>query len=182
MMMQMLDAGGLDCLGSPEKGDVPWYEDKRSAPIGVLDEGLLKEAEGKAFKLLEPSKRPLPFVPDEARFIWMDRQRKHQAVSYIKMMVQIYGMPINKRTLERRFRQLKGSELKTARKMSLAVLEKYGKPVLKVRFEDVLSKPLEVSERVAEFTGAELDINAMVKVIQPRGKECFDGMMEDSLR
>lgn len=177
LMMQMLHAAGVECLG-----EHPWYEDKRTAPYGVLDESLLKDAEGKAFKLLEPHARPIAHaLPEDAVFVWMDRSYKEQATSYVKFLA--FMDPSRKmKDLKRRYRSLKNGELQQSRQFGVQAIERYDRPIVKVRFEDIIKKPLYTAQGLETLLGLPEDSSIdMADVVLFRDTACSDRMLEAEL-
>ena len=82
LMMQMLDAAGVPCLGA-----YPAYEPStvcfENYPVEIL-------TTGRAMKVLDPHRINLPVLTDHV-VLWMDRAAKHQASSMAKLIGPMAG-------------------------------------------------------------------------------------------
>lgn len=161
MMMQMLAAGGVFCLGR-----APAYEDPQYTQKVTPD--LLEAAHGMAVKILDPHRVGLPAAKWEARVILMERRIGEQAKSAAKMMEQLEGLPIKKFHIHRLEKAMRAEY----RDVRAAIA---GLPQLHLQFEEVLADPAEAVRKVAEFLAPlwTLDQAAMAGVVLKREPACM---------
>ena len=62
---------------------------------------------------------------------------------------------------------------------SIAMLRATGAPLLVMTFEHLVLRPAESARIYARFVGAELDVDAMAKVVMRRNPRCLPGMIEE---
>lgn len=159
MTMQMLHAGGIECLG-----EWPSFEHEKAMD---LDMEWLRAQEGKALKVLDPQRNSLPRGP-EYKVIWLDRNTRQQAMSAINLLRLTTGVDVggavNIKNLMRSY--------KKDRPLAIAALRRTGAAILAMRFEDLLARPQEEARRIAVFLGLNMDAQAMAGVVIPRGPEC----------
>lgn len=161
--MQMLSAGGVPCVG-----DAPGFEDERtSSRINPLD---MLSWRGRAVKILDPHKTGLPRGV-ETRVIWLDRSPKQQARSQSKFIGAMTGIAVNR---ERRLAMQ--ASLRAERQAALA--EVGTRPLLILRFEDIIADPLSMAAGISDFLRAahDLDPRAMAAVVRPRPATCMPDM------
>lgn len=160
LVMQMLAAGGLPCLGA-----FPAFEDDRAkAP---MTPEFSAACAGHAVKILDPQRIGLP---DRARVVWLYRNTSEQAKSFAKFLRMVAGMPVTRderRGIERGFRQ---DERDAMRAIA-------GRPTLALHFEQILWNPLRAAQQLAEFTGTPgFDAAAAARAVLPRPPRCMPGM------
>jgi hypothetical protein len=177
MMMRMLHKGGVDVLADTHVG----YEDARNTKLPHEADWLF-EARGKAVKLLDPHQYTPPILRHLGAgyaFIFMTRNPKEQAKSIAKFFEFARG----KRILKKGIMQLRDS-VRADTTRSIGICNRRG-PTIVVRFEDVITRPLTESQRIAEFVGEyrfNVDPQRMADVVIPRTTRCYDGMLELQLK
>jgi hypothetical protein len=104
----------------------------------------------------------------------MKRDFNEQAKSITKFMQMLLGVRESKRTMIRKFEKSLPIETRKCHRL----LSSY--PILEVEFENVINKPRQESERVANFIKevVELDITKMTSVVIDRSTDCYQGMLE----
>ncbi len=163
LMMQMLVAGGMPALADGQRqadtdnprGYLEWERIKQLPN----DPACITEAEGKVVKVISRLLLSLP-AGHEYRIIFMQRPLPEVLASQDQM-------------LRRRGTYKDGTDPA----MISAAFEKHlrevnawleGKPyvkALRVQYHDVLGKPKEVMQQLAEFLGISLDVEAMVRQV-----------------
>ena len=163
LMMQMLAAGGMPILSDGErqadvdnpKGYLEWERIKQLPN----DPGCIAEAEGKAVKVI--SKLLLSLPPGhEYRIVFMERPLAEVLASQSQML--------------RRRGAADGpnaSVMAKAFEKHLREVDKWmtGKPnvkTLRVHYYNVLDEPAAVAERVAQFLGVPLKMEAMSQQVE----------------
>jgi len=161
MMMQMLDAGGLEILTDGERqadGNNPkgYYEFQRVKNL-AKDKAWLPEAEGKVVKVIA---QLLQFLPNQYEYdvIFMDRDMDEVLKSQQIMLGKdpsVYPSVIAnsfKKELEK---------VEAWANSSPAVRLKH------VSYKDVIANPTAVAEDVNEFLGYKLDTEKMIETVDP---------------
>lgn len=155
VVMNMLHAAGLPCLGSP-----PAFEDatRLARP-------------GEVAKWVGPDVTPMPFragTPTLA--IWLDRDPLEQARSQCKMVTML-GARLLPGAVEVLAKALPGYRAVALRSIPL--------PRIVTTFEAVITRPRDVALFIENFlrpsTGP-LDIDAMASVVVPRTTACQPGL------
>lgn len=156
LMMQMLHAGGMHCVG-----EAPAFEDDRVRDrVAPAD---IEAWRGQAVKVLDPHRTGLP---GDVRVIWLDRDPKQQADSQAKFLRILGGI-----TIDRSKRRAAAAGLAVERSAAMRVIG--GRPVLTIRFETLLADPQFTAEKVASFlTPIPLDVGQMVAQVLPRDPAC----------
>jgi len=171
LMMQMLDAGGLD----PVADNTASYEDQRTLRL-PSHPGWLDDAGGRPVKVLDPHIHRLP--ANESRWprrehgyrvIWLDRDPKEQSRSMAKLLL-LEGRILTRTQRRRIERGLRRDRPKALRALPL--------PRLGLRFRDLIQHPENTSARVRDFLGEDLDVAAMVVQVIPRDPGCLEGFLE----
>jgi hypothetical protein len=166
--MQMLSAGGLPTPYSR----FPSFE----IPDGtqIFPPNLF----GGAIKILDPQlKQFITLGPGQYRFIWLDRDPLEQAKSMAKLVAALHpGMP----PLTEDQIEILAVSFKRDRPKANAVMLKNAQchQILKLRFELILQYPETAALKLNRFCGGELDQEAMVTAVRPRGPECLPYMLE----
>lgn len=164
LTMQMLHAGGIPC-----EGEAPAFECRDA--IAAINTGDAHHLSGHAVKLLDPFRRgwrPMP-GPDY-RIIWLDRDPKQQAKSQAKFM-DLMGI-----SRQRPKWRVVMSKLRSDRRSSWRTLNKaldVNGQILKLRFERILTHPMETALKIQDIVGRPLDVDAMAACVLPRGPECM---------
>lgn len=170
LVMQMLAAGGMPCVG-----EAPAYEIPEVMNLPASWE-FLEELPGKAVKILDPhlnTPKPGPAY----RFIWVDRHPGEQARSIAKFLQVISGMAPLSRNDRKKLQRSLGKD----RPLCLNLLARLGgKPPLAIAFESILANPDVAGRRLSDFCGG-LDSKAMAAVVRPRPPQCLPYMLEAEL-
>ncbi len=169
LTMQMLSAGGLGVAG-----EAPSFEPDELRPRAEMrnriDATWLDAQRGRAVKLLDPQRYILP--PGNYRAIWLSRDAIEQARSQAKFAYMLLGLPRSRgqvRALARSYR--------SDRPRAIATLRVAGAEIFEVAFEALVgSGRRETARALAEFIGADLDIDRMAAAVLPRGLECQPGL------
>lgn len=163
LMMQMLVAGGMSALSDGERradtdnprGYLEWERIKQLP----TDPGCITEGEGKVVKVISRLLLSLP-AGHEYRVVFMQRPLPEVLKSQDEM-------------LRRRGTYKEGTELAPIS----AAFEKHlreiyawldSKPCLKalrVHYHEVLSRPVDIGQKLAEFLEIELDLQAMAQQV-----------------
>ncbi|MCH8136647.1 MAG: sulfotransferase domain-containing protein [Proteobacteria bacterium] len=139
LVMQMLKAGGISVDGT-----APWYETR-----DIYDGHWIAQQAGRAIKILEPHKRGITFESGDYKSIWIDRDPREQAKSYIKFLRDRKHVPIADPGYQRK--KLIAS-FKEERPKGVAVCEDLG-PVLYLQFEKLIEEPVLCALDIALFVG-----------------------------
>lgn len=185
LMMRMLEAGGVELyydksrpLRFIEDGteysnyNIILRETNKIYDLIAGDSQWLDDCEGKAVKILSPSKIRIP-PGRKYRFVYMDRKPKHIAKSQEKYFrrSKVKGFP-DRGPME----QIAMAE----RGRGLSILKGYpNSKMLVVKFENLISKPLAEGHRVSKFLGLKMDIDSMSKIVMKRPAKCLPIMLED---
>lgn len=176
MLMWMLEGGGLDVTGHHQ-----YFEDPRS--MEELDLEFVRSFRG-ATKILDPHRYlPKGLRLSGAKAIWIDRDRKQQARSWIKKSEDIRRrkMRITDNLPRNDVHQIMRM-LKQSRKQGVPCLaDVTGNSVLCLTYENIVAKPHTNSVRIAEFLGMDLDTRKMALRVIPRKTSCMQGMLENDL-
>ena len=108
------------------------------------------------------------WAPDlEFRWIWLSRDHKQQSKSMVKLAV----------TMDKGLRDF---SIKKATADSLAIIEKRGEQLLKLRFEFILKHPHHWAQRLADYLpDLDLDVDKMAEVVDTkRSPKCLPTMVE----
>ncbi|MBA3647667.1 MAG: alkaline phosphatase family protein [Chitinophagales bacterium] len=163
MMMQMLEAGGeeilTDKIRTPDENNPKGYWEFEKVKKVMTDVSWLDEATGKVVKIVAPLLSYLPPKYDY-KIIFMQRDmaeilRSQQIMLGKKTEIRKNAYPI---VLSEAFKkQLEQAEAWLKRSPNAELLY--------VDYTSVIDNPSESAENVAEFLGAELNIQAMTEVV-----------------
>ncbi len=165
MLMQMLSRGGVPCVG-----DWPAFEpEEAKAPTAAF----IAACAGKAVKILDPQRVGLP---GDVRVIWLDRDHAEQAKSHAKFLRLLLGIEVDR--MQRR--RLVNSFVRDTH-AALALIG--SRPVMRLRFDEVLSSPESAAQLVGDFTRHRgFDVAAAAAAVHKRSQTCAEGLgMELSL-
>ena len=156
LVMQMLAAGGVPCLGK-----YPAYESRQ----------VLQPGRRQAVKILDPQRAdPTPYaIPPDARVIFLTRDPSEQARSLAKFTSIMVGV-----SYSRDQRRALAVQLRDDWRLARRAIG--SRPLLVLSFESLLALPLVCARKLAEFVGGEFDVGAAARQVRPRTPECAAGM------
>ena len=156
MLMQMLHRGGMDCIGQWPDFEVPEVRER-------VTPAFIEASRGKAVKVLDPHRVGLP---GDVRVIWLDRDHRQQARSQAKFLAAMAGIAV-----DREGRRRMAASLVRDTHAAMGVIG--SRPVMRMRFEQVLADPLMAAVWLGEFTRAPgFDVGAAARAVRPRGPAC----------
>lgn len=166
MMMKMLEAGGIPPLTDEVREadkDNPrgYYEFERVKKLDKGDSAWLPQAEGKVVKVISAL---LKHLPDDYHYkiIFMRRHMPEILASQRKMLVH-RGEDANSMDDER----LADLFAKHLSAVEQQMAHRDNVDVTYVHYSDALSDPQTVAENVVAFLGRDLNVEAMVSVVDP---------------
>ena len=165
MLMQMLSRGEVPCVG-----EWPAFEpDESKAPTP----GFIAASAGKALKILDPQRVGLP---GDVRVIWLDRDHAQQAKSHAKFLHLLMGLHIGRE--ERR--RLAASMVRDTHAAMVLI---GSRPLMRLRFEEVLASPRGTALLLGEFAQHPgFNVDAAAAAVHKRSPRCAEGLgMELSL-
>lgn len=164
LTMQMLHAGGFPCIGN-----WPAFED---LPFDALL-AALPRAGGQAIKLLDaPQVAGYPDLGVPFRSILLRRDPDEQARSFAKFANATMGLRIDRAGRKRVARSF-ARDLPKLRTWC----DVHG-PVLELRFEDLIEKPIATADAIASFVGGPLNPVRMSMQVRQRSPLCLEGLLE----
>ncbi|MEZ5331816.1 MAG: sulfotransferase [Thermoanaerobaculia bacterium] len=166
MAMKMLEAGGVPLVTDGQREadiDNPkgYFEDERVLRLAEeADKAWLRGSRGKAIKIISYLLRHLP-PENNYKILFMRRDLTEVLASQAKMLER-RGEP--NATEDERMRQLFETDLWKA-----GYFMKHAAHVeaLEIHYSEVLADPEGHAYRIAEFVGAELDVEKMAQVVDP---------------
>ena len=161
LMMQMLENGGVevvtDRVRSADTDNPRGYYEFEQVKTIQRDASWLPAMRGKAFKMVSQLLYDLP--PSETyRIVFMERDLEETLLSQEKMLTRLG------RTAAPREPMMRAYALHLERLHAWLPLQG-NLTVLRVRYNDLVERPREQTERVGEFIGGKLDVEAMVKTV-----------------
>ena len=165
LMMQMLHAGGVECMGQ-----YPDFEcDEASVPIR---KPFWQECKGKAVKVIDPHRFGLPSLHSDTLVIWMTRDRIQQSKSQAKLLQLATGIPCGA-IQEALFRE------------SYSRDESKVQAILPYRvtfqFENLILDTSNQANRLGFLIGSHFNITKAESVVIPRSTDCYPGFLEEVL-
>ncbi len=166
MMMQMLEAGGLEIVTDRERrpdDDNPrgYYEFE---PVKKTrdDASWLPGAAGKVVKMIYRLLYDLPTEGHAYRVVFMEREMSEVLASQQKMLARLgtEGGAADDQQMAALF----GKQLAEVRDW---LARQQGFSVLYVSYRDAVRDPRAVAEQVSEFLGGGLDVAAMAAAVDP---------------
>lgn len=157
MTMQMLHAGGIECLGR-----YPAFEDHG---IGMIP---WHQCSGKAVKLVDAHQQ-LP-RPGNYRVIRLARDLDQQVASFFKFM-RMFGIPF---TSEPR-KMMKRSFVESYKTIDRWVGEH---PHRVLQFEAVIENPAAAAQEIADFIERPVDVSRMAGAVIARSPLCTERFYE----
>lgn len=171
LVMQMLHAGGVECLGAP-----PAFEPPESSPMCLTRDWMRGQA-GKAFKLLDPQLSRVAFEGERAVVVLLQRDVKQQAASMAKFGELVAGLSYG-RSERRRLAASFERDLPKAR-AKFATL-----PTLLLSFERLILEPAIAARMLGSALhpyGFQLDEVLAASVVRARSPDCYPGLLEAQL-
>ena len=159
LTMQMLEAGGIDCVG-----EWPAYE---KYPMGSIQWEAIK---GRAVKVVD-THRQLP-PKGKYKVIRLHRSISEQSKSIIRFMDQIGGITVPMSNCKKIARSLF---------YDYAIIDHWANKqdyVLRLKFEDLIKDKEQVANRLNVFLGGGLDTLKMQGVVIDRGVESQEELLE----
>lgn len=175
LVMQMLYAGGVPCVG-----EWPAFESGASM-FGSFDPKAFAALRGQAIKLITPAELPIGEMPKHI-VIWLDRDSRQQAESHLKMVKLSFPSVVPNRLTVRAM----VAGIRRERASNMVAIGANGRcPTLLMSFERLLTQPTDAAIDIAAFLhehGYEfLHFSAMRRQIRLRSTDCYPGMMEIDL-
>lgn len=167
MMMQMLEAGGMELLTdgvrtADESNPHGYYELERVKTLETSDDrAWLRDARGRAVKIIAFLVRYLPETFNY-KVVFMHRNLDEVLASQAKMLAQ-RGQTSD--TDDARMRELFVDHLTRAKNM---LSHRSCVEVLDIRYDHVLENALEQAALVNRFLGGRLDTEGMAAVVSPK--------------
>jgi hypothetical protein len=165
MMMRMLDAGGIpaltDGIRAPDRDNPQGYFEFEPVKKTREDSSWVAGAAGRAVKMVHVLLRDLPKGPDY-RVLLMRRNLGEMIVSQ-KRMLERLGKDAGGLSDER-MAQIFRAQLDETEKWLRATP---GFAVCATDFNALVASPREHLERISEFLGGGLDLDAMAAVVDP---------------
>jgi hypothetical protein len=166
MTMKMLEAGGMppltDHIRSPDEDNPKgYYEFERAKKLKEGDTDWLPQAEGKAVKLIGALLMELPKRGYTYRVLFMRRTMEEILASQDKMLAH------------------RGEDKKVEDEKMAALFEKHIKDVedwmdsqpnlsyIDVDYNHAIQDPRSTAEKINQFLGGDLDVQAMAAVVDP---------------
>lgn len=163
MMMQMLDAGGMEALSDqirrPDVDNPKGYYEFEAVKRLKDDTSWLPEAQGKVVKMVYRLLYDLPAGYDY-RVVFTLRTLSEVIASQEKMLQRL-GTGGGREIPPEKLEAIYGRELEAVQRW---LAEHPNFRVLYVQYNDVLNDTRQVAERLNEFLGGELDVEAMERV------------------
>ncbi len=167
MAMQMLEAAGVEILSdgvrkADESNPPGYYELERVKELeGAGDSGWLKQARGKAIKIISYL---LPQLPQTLNYkiIFMQRDLHEVIASQNKMLLQ-RGEPDD--VDDDRMRGLFVQHLAKTKRL---IADRSCFDALDIIYRDVVEDPLKQAGRISAFLGGGLDVGRMAAVVDGR--------------
>jgi len=159
LTMQMLESGGIDCVG-----EWPAYE--KYSMGGIQWEAI----KGRAVKVVD-THRQLP-PKGKYKVIRLHRSIVEQSKSIIRFMDQIGGVTVPMSNCKKIANSLLAD---------YAIIDQWASKqdsVIRLRFEDLITKKEQVAKRLDVFLGGGLDTLKMQGVVIDRGVESQEELLE----
>jgi hypothetical protein len=163
LMMQMLDSGGVevvtDHVRTADTDNPRGYYEFEVVKAIKRDTTWLRATRGKAFKMVSQLLYDLP--PDETyRVIFMERDLGEVLISQEKMLTRLGRTPAPRDQLRAAF----AAHLERLYEW----LRRQGNfAVLRVSYKDLVERPREQAERVRQFLGGAVNVEAMAGAVDP---------------
>ncbi|GAB4398480.1 MAG: hypothetical protein OHK003_20790 [Anaerolineales bacterium] len=165
MMMKMLEAGGLSALTdnirtADDDNLQGYYEFERVKAMKDGDTDWVGEAQGKVIKVISALLEHLPSAY-QYKIIFMEREMMEILASQRKMLER-RGKPGDPAE-DGKFAELYGKHLE---KVKMWLAGQTNMSVLYVRYNEMVSQPMEYATKVSGFLGIPMNVKAMGEVPQ----------------
>ena len=165
MMMKMLEAGGLspmtDNIRTADDDNLQgYYEFERVKAMKEGDTAWVGDAQGKVIKVISALLEDLPSTY-QYKIVFMEREMMEILASQRKMLER-RGKPGNPAE-DGKFAELYGKHLEKVKSWLSAQLNM---SVIYVRYNEMVADPAGYANKVAEFLGAAVNVEAMKNVPQ----------------
>jgi hypothetical protein len=161
LMMQMLDNGGVevvtDNLRTPDTDNPKGYYEFEKVKKIKQDASWLAGTRGKSFKMVSQLLYDLP-AGEQYRVIFMERDLDEVLASQEKMLQRL-GRPAAPRD------QIKRSFNLHLAKLNDWLQNQKDFEVLRVRYNELVQRPLEEAHRVNQFLGNKTNVEAMANTV-----------------
>lgn len=164
LTMQMLAAGGVECVGS-----FPSFEDERvKTRVLAVD---IEAWRGKSVKILDPQRLGLP---GDVRVIWLERNHHEQARSICKFAGAMMGLRSSREQVRNMERGLRAD-----RATALRVIG--SRPLLVLHFERLVTWPADEVLKLRDFVqqgghADAFDVAAAAAAVKRRSVLCESGL------
>ena len=164
LMMQMLQAGGLDVLDdgirTADEDNPNGYLECEKVKNLRNDASWVASAKGKAAKIVSPLLQYLP--PDQYRIVFMERDLDEVLRSQAAMLDR--SGKAGARLTDEQLKTVYEKQIVKARRW----IQAGHLPVVTIRYRDCIDSPRQVADEVNRFLGGGLDAAAMAGVVDPR--------------
>jgi hypothetical protein len=163
LMMQMLDHGGVevvtDHIRTADTDNPKGYYEFEQVKTIQRDTTWLPATRGKAFKMVSQLLYALPPV-ETYRLLFMDRDLDEVLLSQEKMLTRLGRTPAPREQISRAYTiHLQRLHEWLGRQTNMSVLC--------IRYSDLVARPRDLAECVREFLGGAVEVERMVKAVDP---------------
>jgi hypothetical protein len=165
MMMRMLEAGGVspltDHVRKPDEDNPLGYYEFEAVKQTKKDASWLQQAAGKAVKMVYRLLYDLP--PDHRYRVLFMRRKLEEVIASQDVMLSRRGRRADTLSRDR----LRGLFEEQLHEFERWVARQPNFQILDVSYNDVLADPRAAAQAVNQFLGGALNVEAMVKVVEP---------------
>jgi len=165
MMMRMLEAGGVspltDHVRKPDEDNPLGYYELEAVKQTKKDASWLQQACGKAVKMVYRLLYDLP--PDHRYRVVFMRRKLEEVIASQDLMLSRRGRRADTLSRDR----LRGLFEEQLHEFERWVARQPNFQILDVSYNDVLADPRAAAQAVNQFLGGALDVEGMVKVVEP---------------
>jgi hypothetical protein len=163
LMMQMLDRGGVevvtDNIRSADADNPKGYYEYEMVKKIKKDASWPPATRGKAFKMVSQLLYDLP-ASETYRIIFMDRDLDETLLSQEKMLRRLGRLPAPREDMKRNY----AIHLDRLHEW---LQQQANVAILRVNYGDLVEDPRKHSERVQQFLGGMVNVEEMVKAVDP---------------
>jgi hypothetical protein len=168
LLMRMLHAGGVQVYCDSHL----FYETTKALELPENWEWL-NDVKGKAVKILNLHEKKLRHGLDY-KIIWLDRDRIQQAKSALTFSDKTERILLSDSASVPELAKIYDKDMIAVNRY----LNELNAPVLRLKFEELISAPLPSAMVVGEFLEMQLNTELMVASVKPRDSDCLPYMME----